>query len=79
MLTTRTERRDGSAGCPACVDELNRWARGGHHLTCRACELDAVAAPSGDRAAFYARLAQLARVTAPVHRTPGAHNSPATT
>lgn len=43
--------------CHACQDALSRWARGGPHLCCRACEVRAVAeSPMDTRQASYARL-----------------------
>lgn len=47
--------------CPACRAALAAWERGGHHLSCRACEVRAVAGGSiAARAAFYGGLLQMA-------------------
>lgn len=43
--------------CVPCALARSSWAAGGHHLTCRACEIGGVADGSLDaRQAFYSRL-----------------------
>lgn len=50
--------------CPACVAELANWAQGGYHLSCRSCEVLAVAASTiAARQAFYASIAAEARLS----------------
>lgn len=50
--------------CPACVAAREVWRRDGHHLSCRSCEVRAVACASpAARHAFYAAL--LAKVGSP--------------
>jgi len=47
--------------CPDCAESLEGWARGGHHLCCRSCEVRAVANSAiDDRQRFYASLVRTA-------------------
>ena len=51
--------------CVPCALARSSWATGGHHLTCRACEIGGVADGSLDaRQAFYSRLVAEAGVAA---------------
>ena len=48
--------------CARCDAARANWARGGYHLSCRACEIRAVAnRPIAARQAFYSRLVAEAR------------------
>ena len=47
----------GRIPCTLCDVARASWARGGYHLSCRACEIRAVAdEPIAARQAFYSRL-----------------------
>lgn len=50
------------AGCPECTAALAAWAQGGHHLSCRCCEVAATEQRATlARNAFYTSLVAAAR------------------
>lgn len=65
MLTPRTLEEAAAVRrppCTACEAVRSAWARGGWHLSCRACEVSAVTgSPVQVREAFYRRLVADAR------------------
>jgi len=64
-----------SAPCEECVAALAGWMRGGPHLMCRECETREAGQTIEGRAAFYARLAVMAR-TGPEASGPAAAGRP---
>lgn len=61
-LSAASAGDDDAPPCAACATARAAWLQGGPHLSCRACEIRAVAESSTDaRHAFYAALVAEAR------------------